>query len=130
MRLSNDDLRTFAADGYLVIAEVVPERLLAAADAEIDDLITSVVPDQGERGSKVLLESGGHSTLLNPPLELGAPVEPTSCSVTTKAATSLRTFVARSTPDSRSEIIRPDGSPPSSTHGPSTRRYDEQPSDH
>lgn len=50
MRLSDGDLRAFAADGYLVIADVVAEPLLAAADAEIDHLIESVVPDQGDQG--------------------------------------------------------------------------------
>jgi hypothetical protein len=48
-RLTDDDLRLFASDGYLLLPGIVPERLLAAADAEIDLLIAEVAPDEGDR---------------------------------------------------------------------------------
>jgi ectoine hydroxylase-related dioxygenase (phytanoyl-CoA dioxygenase family) len=46
--LDDDHLRTFARDGYLVVPGVVPEALLADADAEIDDLIASEPPQDGD----------------------------------------------------------------------------------
>jgi hypothetical protein len=46
-RLTPDDLRLFARNGYLVIPDVVPEPLLAAADAEIDGLVVEVAPHEG-----------------------------------------------------------------------------------
>jgi hypothetical protein len=49
-RLTSDDLRQFACDGYLVLRNVVPEQLLAAADAEIDGLIAETAPDEGDGG--------------------------------------------------------------------------------
>src|SRR4051812_47115496 len=33
--LTDDDIRHFAVEGYLVVRDVVPQALLAAADAEI-----------------------------------------------------------------------------------------------
>lgn len=48
--LSVDDLLRFARDGYIVVPDVVPEALLAAADVEIDGLIESVPPHDGNRG--------------------------------------------------------------------------------
>lgn len=50
MRLTDEDLRTFAAQGFLVIGDVVPEPLLAAADLEIDGLIEAMDPHEGNRG--------------------------------------------------------------------------------
>jgi len=50
MHLSADDLRRFAHDGYVVVPGVVAERLLAAADAEIDGLIEAMDPHDGDRG--------------------------------------------------------------------------------
>ena len=50
MHLSADDLRRFERDGYIVVPDVVPEALLAAADAEIDGLIESMNPHEGDRG--------------------------------------------------------------------------------
>jgi ectoine hydroxylase-related dioxygenase (phytanoyl-CoA dioxygenase family) len=47
--LSDDDLRRFAADGYLLVPGVVPEPLLAAADAEIDGLVEEP-PQEGDGG--------------------------------------------------------------------------------
>jgi hypothetical protein len=49
-RLTDDDLRRFAVDGYLVVPDAVPEALLAAADAEIDELIRAVAPHEGDDG--------------------------------------------------------------------------------
>jgi ectoine hydroxylase-related dioxygenase (phytanoyl-CoA dioxygenase family) len=48
--LSDDDLRTFGKDGYVVVPGVVGEDLMAAADDEIDDFIASIEPnmDGGE----------------------------------------------------------------------------------
>lgn len=48
--LTIDDLRHFASEGYLVLRGVVPEALLAGADAEIDAFIADVKPDEGDRG--------------------------------------------------------------------------------
>jgi hypothetical protein len=48
--LTDDDLRTFAREGYLVVPEVVPESLLAAADREIDHLIDDLPPQEGTGG--------------------------------------------------------------------------------
>lgn len=48
--LTDDDVRQFAVDGYLILRNVVPEALLAAADAEIDGLIEEVTPHEGDRG--------------------------------------------------------------------------------
>jgi ectoine hydroxylase-related dioxygenase (phytanoyl-CoA dioxygenase family) len=48
--LTEDDLRRFAVDGYLVVQHVVPESLLGPADAEIDELIAEVEPHEGDRG--------------------------------------------------------------------------------
>jgi hypothetical protein len=48
--LTDDDLRRFAVDGYLVVRDAVPEALLAAADAEIDGLIETVTPHEGDLG--------------------------------------------------------------------------------
>lgn len=42
--LSEDDLRRFGEDGYLVVRGVVPEALLAAADAEIDEIVSTPPP--------------------------------------------------------------------------------------
>jgi ectoine hydroxylase-related dioxygenase (phytanoyl-CoA dioxygenase family) len=42
--VSDVQLRQFAADGYLVVPCVVPEHLLAAADAEIDSIIGADPP--------------------------------------------------------------------------------------
>jgi hypothetical protein len=41
--LTDDDLRQFATDGYLVVRNVVSESLLAAADAEIDEIFETFV---------------------------------------------------------------------------------------
>lgn len=49
-RLTDDDLRRFARDGYLVVPNVVAEPLLAAADDEIDGLIAAVAPHEGTGG--------------------------------------------------------------------------------
>lgn len=53
-RLSNVDLWGFAADGYLVVPDVVGESLLEPADVEIDTLIREVPPheDSGGPGQK------------------------------------------------------------------------------
>jgi len=48
--LTDDDLRRFAADGYLVVRDVVGEALLGPADAEIDELVADAPPHEGDRG--------------------------------------------------------------------------------
>jgi ectoine hydroxylase-related dioxygenase (phytanoyl-CoA dioxygenase family) len=50
MTLTDDDLRQFAAGGYLVVRDVVPESLLTAADAEIDGLTDTDPPHEGNGG--------------------------------------------------------------------------------
>ena len=47
------DLLAFARDGFVVIPDVVPEPLLAAADAEIDGLVETTEPDEGDGGPGV-----------------------------------------------------------------------------
>jgi len=48
--LTDADLRQFANDGYVVLRDVVPESLLAAADGEIDGLLAGTAPDEGDGG--------------------------------------------------------------------------------
>jgi hypothetical protein len=48
--LTDDDVQQFAVDGFLIVRDVVPEALLAAADAEIDGLIEMVTPHEGDLG--------------------------------------------------------------------------------
>lgn len=48
--LDDEDLWRFERDGYLVIPDVVPEPLLAAADEEIDALDGIVPPHEGDGG--------------------------------------------------------------------------------
>ena len=48
--LTDDDLRRFGSEGYLLLRNVVPEELLAAADAEIDPFIAETEADEGDRG--------------------------------------------------------------------------------
>jgi hypothetical protein len=50
-RLTEKDLRRFARDGYLVLPDVVPASLLAAADDEIDRMVEEVAPNDGDGGS-------------------------------------------------------------------------------
>jgi hypothetical protein len=51
--LTDDQLAQFASDGYLVLRKVVPENLLAAADAEIDGAMAErpgeSAPGEGQR---------------------------------------------------------------------------------
>jgi ectoine hydroxylase-related dioxygenase (phytanoyl-CoA dioxygenase family) len=47
--LTNDHLRQFASDGYLVLRDVVDESLLAAADAEIDVFLAETALDESDR---------------------------------------------------------------------------------
>lgn len=52
--LTTADLQRFAADGYLVLEGLVPDPLLADADAEIDELIAATAPTgEGDRGPGV-----------------------------------------------------------------------------
>lgn len=51
--LSEDDLHQFKLDGYLIVHDVVPESLLAAADHEIDDLMADTEPHEGNGGPGV-----------------------------------------------------------------------------
>lgn len=48
--LTDDNLRRFAEDGYVVLKGVVDESFLAAADAEIDALIEAEPPPEGTTG--------------------------------------------------------------------------------
>jgi hypothetical protein len=48
--VSADQLRAFGVDGYLVLRAVVPEMLLAALDAEVDELVAHAPPPQGKVG--------------------------------------------------------------------------------
>lgn len=48
--LTDDDLRRFAVDGWLVVPGVVPESLLAEADAEIDELVATEKPQEDPGG--------------------------------------------------------------------------------
>ena len=48
--LSDEQLRRFAFDGYLVVPGVVPENLLAAVDEEIDALLDADPPPNGAVG--------------------------------------------------------------------------------
>src|SRR5215213_3223764 len=49
-QLSGAELRRFAMGGYLVLPHVVDEALLAAADREIDHVVTEVAPQEGDGG--------------------------------------------------------------------------------
>jgi hypothetical protein len=48
--LSRSEIGRFAREGYVIVPEVVPEALLAAADAEIDQLVDRTAPDEGDGG--------------------------------------------------------------------------------
>jgi hypothetical protein len=48
--LTDEQLRQFADEGYVVVRNVVSETLLAAADAEIDGLIAETPPAEGGGG--------------------------------------------------------------------------------
>src|SRR3569833_4589210 len=48
-QLGQQELRRFAEDGYLVVRDVVPEALLAAADEEAEQLMAEREPDEGNR---------------------------------------------------------------------------------
>jgi hypothetical protein len=49
--LTDEQLRTFAREGYVVVPDVVPEALLAAVDAEIDGLLAEIPPPAGTTGT-------------------------------------------------------------------------------
>ena len=51
--LTDRDLRHVRTDGFVVIPDVVPEPLLAAADAEIDGLVETTAPHEGDGGPGV-----------------------------------------------------------------------------
>lgn len=46
--MTDEDLRRFARDGFLLVPNVVPEQLLARADAEIDVFIAETPPVDGD----------------------------------------------------------------------------------
>jgi hypothetical protein len=48
--LTDDQLREFGRVGYLVVEQVVAEAFLAAADAEIDDLVAQEPAEEGTAG--------------------------------------------------------------------------------
>ncbi|MGQ0430778.1 MAG: phytanoyl-CoA dioxygenase family protein [Microthrixaceae bacterium] len=48
--ISDDDLRAFADNGFVVLRGVVSEALLRAADDEIDALIANAPPHEGDTG--------------------------------------------------------------------------------
>lgn len=61
--LSDDQLRCFASDGYIVVPGVVPESLTTAAHAEIDTLIAS---------EPAPADAVGKRTFFRPPVQLPA----------------------------------------------------------
>jgi ectoine hydroxylase-related dioxygenase (phytanoyl-CoA dioxygenase family) len=48
--LTDEQLAAFGRDGYLVVPDVVPEALLAAADAEVDAVVAADAPPAGHIG--------------------------------------------------------------------------------
>lgn len=48
--LSADELRRFSGDGYLLVRDAVEEAWLAAADAEIDEVVAADPPPEGTAG--------------------------------------------------------------------------------
>lgn len=46
-QLGIDELRHFGHAGYVLVPAVVPESLLQQADAEVDQLLERVEPDEG-----------------------------------------------------------------------------------
>ena len=58
--LRDDDLRVFGRDGWLVVPGVVDEELLAAADAEIDELIRAREPNMDHGPAKDADAPGRH----------------------------------------------------------------------
>lgn len=46
--LDDDDLRTFARDGYLMVPGLIADDVLAAADREVEDLVRQVPPMDGD----------------------------------------------------------------------------------
>jgi hypothetical protein len=50
VRLSDQDLCQFAIDGFLVLTKVIDPVLLEAADAEIDQVIGELAPEEGTGG--------------------------------------------------------------------------------
>ncbi len=48
--LSGEQLREFGTRGYVLVPGVVPEKLLAAVDREIDDLVAADPPPEGTVG--------------------------------------------------------------------------------
>lgn len=48
--LSKDEIKRFGTDGYLVVPNVVPERVLAELDEEIDSLVADAPPPAGKVG--------------------------------------------------------------------------------
>jgi hypothetical protein len=48
--LSSEEIKSFGTDGYLVVRGVVPERVLAELDHEVDALIAAAPPPAGSVG--------------------------------------------------------------------------------
>ncbi|MCB0998201.1 MAG: phytanoyl-CoA dioxygenase family protein [Acidimicrobiales bacterium] len=48
--LTDEHLRTFGTEGHLVVRSVVPERVLAELDAEVDALVAAQPPPAGKVG--------------------------------------------------------------------------------
>jgi hypothetical protein len=48
--LSDEEIERFGTDGYLVVRGVVPERILAELDAEVDALVDGAPPPPGKVG--------------------------------------------------------------------------------
>ena len=48
--LTVEQRRTFTTDGYVVVPDVVPDRFLEAADAEVDELLAGDPPPDGTVG--------------------------------------------------------------------------------
>jgi hypothetical protein len=78
--LTRDQLDRFVREGYVVVPDVVSEHLLAAADAEIDDVVASDPPSPGKVGA--------HAYFL-PPARLPAAAAALSASGALAVAESL-----------------------------------------
>jgi ectoine hydroxylase-related dioxygenase (phytanoyl-CoA dioxygenase family) len=69
MPLTADQLRSFAADGFLVVHDLITPAVLAGVRARIDELRESAVAAKSTAGMKYQLETGGSvATAVKPAL--------------------------------------------------------------
>ncbi|MHB1445450.1 MAG: phytanoyl-CoA dioxygenase family protein [Acidimicrobiales bacterium] len=78
--LTTEDLSSFATDGYVILPGVIPEELLAAADLEIDGVLSQEPPPPG---------TVGHHFYFLPPARLPAADAALRRSVALEAAAEL-----------------------------------------